>query len=136
MHGLYEPRSGLRCNQPVGDTGVPDIAWFRRDGAPMHDEDWDSDDSSTVTAFLNDHGIAESDALGERIADDDFLLLFNPLLEEVEFTVPEESYGHSWELIVDPADPFLATPGRDYSVKPNGTIRVDGHTALVLRSRY
>jgi isoamylase len=122
--------------RPVGDSGVPDIAWFCHDGAPMGERDWDSEDSRTVTVFLNGHGIAESDALGERIVDDNFLLLFNPLLDEVDFTVPDEPYGSSWEVIVDTADPFLAALDRDRTVKSNGTIHLDGQAVLVLRSQY
>ena len=43
---------------------------------------------TTITVFLNGHGIPERDALGEPIVDDSFLLLFNPLAEDVTFTLP------------------------------------------------
>jgi glycogen operon protein len=122
--------------RPAQHSGLPDVAWFRHDGAPMAEKDWDREGLNTITVFLNGHGIAEPDALGESIIDDSFLVLFNPLLDDVEFTVPDEPFGSSWELIIDAADPLLATPDRDRTVKANGTIQADGQTVLVLRSLY
>jgi glycogen operon protein len=121
---------------PVTPGGVADIAWFGRDGTPMTRSDWAVAEVRTITVFLNGHGIPEPDALGEAIVDDSFLLMFNPLLEDVDFTVPDEPYGSSWELVVDSADPLLAGPQRDRTIKPNDTIRADGQSVLVLRSLY
>jgi isoamylase len=122
--------------QPITPEGTADIAWFRQDGRPMNGGDWDGPDVRTITVFLNGDGIPEPDALGEAIVDDSFLLMFNPLLDDVEFTIPQDSYGSSWELIVDTADPLLAAPNRDHTLKPNDTIRADGQSVLVLRSLY
>jgi glycogen operon protein len=121
---------------PVAPSGVSDIAWFAQDGTPMAPGNWDGDRVRTITVFLNGHGIPEPDALGEAIVDDSFLLFFNPLLEDVDFTVPDELYGNSWELIVDTADPLLARPHRDRSIKPKDTIHADGQSVLVLRGLY
>jgi len=58
------------------------------------------------------------------------------LLDDVDITVPDEPYGSSWELIVDTADPLLARPNLDRTIKPNDTIHADGQSVLVLRSLY
>jgi isoamylase len=121
---------------PVPPNGIPDIGWFRQDGSPMAGGDWDSDALRTITVFLNGHGIPEPDALGEPIVDDSFLLMFNPLLEDLDFVIPDESYGRAWELIVDTADPLLAGTDRDRTIKPDDTVRVDGQSVLVLQSLY
>jgi len=76
------------------------------------------------------------DALGEPIVDDSFLLLFNPLLQTVTFTVPDQTYGNSWEVVVDTADPLLATPDRPATVKPGDIVDVAAQTVLVLHNLY
>jgi isoamylase len=122
--------------RPAGDTGATDVAWFRRDGALMTQQDWTTDTVETLTAFLSGHGIPEPDALGEAIVDDSFLLLFNPLLKTATFTVPDGRYGNSWQIVIDTADPLLANPGSDAGVKPGDTIDVPAQTVLVLQNLY
>ncbi|WP_285683471.1 glycogen debranching protein GlgX [Actinoplanes sp. NBRC 103695] len=119
---------------PVPGTKVTDIAWLRRDGEPMTEADWNERSGMTMTVFLNGQGIPERDALGEPITDDSFLLLFNPLGEEVTFTIPPRTYGSRWEKVVDTADPMLAD--RQRVTKAGGGLSVGGHTMVVLRCRY
>jgi glycogen operon protein len=123
-HPLFRRRRFFD-GRPIGDAGGTDVAWFRSDGA-----------THTVTVFLDGEGIPEPDALGEPIVDDSFLLLFNPRLETVSFTVPAQTYSNSWEIVVDTADPLLAAPDRQGSVKPGDTIDVDAQAVLVLRNLY
>ncbi|GAA2879924.1 glycogen operon protein GlgX homolog [Actinoplanes cyaneus] len=113
---------------------LPDIAWLRRDGEVMTDADWNTRSGMTMTVFLNGHGIPERDALGEEITDDSFLLLFNPLNDDVSFTLPPEAYGPTWEIVAHTADPLLA---RKRKTTPFGS-RVDviRHAMVVLRCRY
>jgi isoamylase len=118
----------------VGDTKVPGIAWLRRDGEPMTESDWNTRSGMTMTVFLNGQGIPERDALGEEIKDDSFLLLFNPLADHVQFTMPPVDYGQAWEVVVNTADPMLATARP--VVKAGEQLDVQGHTLVVLRWRY
>ncbi|MEU4242763.1 glycogen debranching protein GlgX [Actinoplanes sp. NPDC026619] len=118
----------------VGDSKVPDIAWLRRDGEPMTESDWNTRSGMTMTVFLNGHGIPERDALGEAIVDDSFLLLFNPLGEPVSFTLPPKDFGRTWEVVVNTADPLLAT--RRKTARSGSSLEVPGHTLEVLRCRY
>ncbi len=118
----------------MGDNNIPGIAWLRRDGEPMTPADWNEQSGMTMTVFLNGNGIPETDALGEAIIDNSFLLLFNPLGEGVTFTLPPPSYGTGWEVVVDTADPLLAS--RKKVAMAAGTLDVGGHTMVVLRSRY
>ncbi len=118
----------------VGDTKAPDIAWLRRDGEPMTEDDWNTRSGMTMTVFLNGHGIPERDSLGEPITDDSFLLLFNPLGDKVAFTLPPREFGRTWEVVVNTADPLLAT--RRKTARAGGQVEVPGHTLEVLRCRY
>jgi isoamylase len=134
-HPIFRRRRFFR-GEPAGGTGVDDIGWLRRDGKPMRDADWSTNAPSTIAVFLNGHGIPERDALGEPIIDDSFLLLFNPLAEAMAFTLPGETYGRRWEVVVDTADPCLATPTRRHSIKAGGRIQTPAHTLTVLRCLY
>jgi len=118
----------------VGDTKVPDIAWLRRDGEPMTGDDWNAQSGMTMTVFLNGHGLPERDALGEAITDASFLLLFNPLGDQVTFTLPPRDFGRTWEIVVNTADPLLAM--RRKTARAGGVVEVGGHTLVVLRCRY
>jgi isoamylase len=117
-----------------GENKVPDIAWLRVDGSPMTDGDWNAQTATTMTVFLNGEAIPERGALGEEITDDSFLVLFNPLGDQVGFTLPDKNYGRTWETVVDTADPLLAN--RKRTTKAAGRFDVGAHTMVVLRRRY
>ena len=132
-HPIFRRRRFF-SGEPVGDTKVADIAWLRRDGEAMTEADWNTRSGMTMTVFLNGHGLPERDALGEEITDDSFLLLFNPLGDEVGFTLPGRDFGRTWEIVVNTADPLLANRRR--TAKAGGQVDVPGHTLVVLRCRY
>jgi glycogen operon protein len=122
--------------QPVAGSGIGDIAWLRSDGELMTAHDWVTGNASTIAVFLNGHGLPEPDGLGEPIVDDSFLLLFNPLPRAVTFTLPGAAYGELWEVVIDSADPLLATPERQRgAVKPGGRVEAAAFTVVVLRCR-
>ncbi|HET6484316.1 MAG TPA: glycogen debranching enzyme, partial [Actinoplanes sp.] len=98
------------------------------------EDDWNTRSGMTMTVFLNGHGIPERDALGEPIVDDSFLLLFNPLGDEVLFTLPDRSFGRTWEVVINTADPLLAK--RRKTARAGAQAEVMGHTLVVLRCRY
>ncbi|MDN5748087.1 MAG: glycogen debranching protein GlgX [Pseudonocardia sp.] len=120
--------------RPMRGSGDSDISWLRPDGRHMSDEDWDSG-RLTLAVFLNGQGIPDTDALGERIVDDSFLLLINSHHQQHTFTLPDESYGKAWQVVLDTADPLLATTRRR-STTPGGRLRVPSRSMLVLRCRY
>jgi len=135
-HPLFRRRRFFR-GQPVEGSSVPDIAWLRLDGRPMSDQDWAAGSVQTIGVFLNGRGIPERDPLGGRVVDHSFLLLFNATHQTVPFTMPDEAYGRIWEIVVDTADPLLATAARrSRNIHPNGRIRVSPHTLLALRCHH
>ena len=132
-HPIFRRRRFF-TGEPAGDSKLPDIAWLRRDGEVMTDSDWNTRSGMTMTVFLNGHGIPERDALGEEIVDASFLLLFNPLDEDVSFTLPDRDYGKTWEVAANTADPLLAT--RRKTTRAGGQLPVQRHSLVVLRCRY
>jgi isoamylase len=135
-HPIFRRRRFF-TGEPVGDANLPGIAWLRRDSRPMEEPDWAAHDVRTIAVFLNGEGIHEPDALGGRIADDSFLLLFNASAEPVEFVLPEDAYGQMWEILLDTADPLLATrAGSDGVVKAGSGVPTADRSVVVLRRRY
>jgi isoamylase len=132
-HPIFRRRRFF-TGDPVEGGKVPDIAWLRRDGEPMTGEDWGTKSGMTMTVFLNGHGIPEVDELGEPIRDDSFLVLFNPLADQVTFTLPPRPYGRTWETVVHTADPLLLA--RKRTTRAAGHLDVAGHSMVVLRCRY
>ncbi len=93
---------------PVNGSGLPDVAWFRPDGEPMRDGDWDAD-GGPLGVFLNGSEIPARAATGEPVVDDSFLVLVNAGAEPGEFTLPAH-LGPSWTLELSTADPEEAVP--------------------------
>ncbi|GAA4778011.1 glycogen debranching protein GlgX [Actinomycetospora chlora] len=78
-----------------------DIAWFTSSGEEMSDQDWESGEAAVLTVFLNGDGILESDARGQRVVDDSFMLIFNAHHEDVDVTLPGQGYPHRWTSVLD-----------------------------------
>ncbi|MBV8992386.1 MAG: glycogen debranching protein GlgX [Pseudonocardiales bacterium] len=135
-HPVFRRRRFFQ-GRPIRGSNIEDIAWLRPDGQQMSDEDWNVGFARTVGIFLNGRGIPERDALGERISDDSFLLLINAYHRPITFTMPDASYGGSWEIVVDTADPLLANARRrQRDAVAGGRLRVQARAMLVLRCQY
>jgi glycogen operon protein len=80
---------------------VRDLTWFRPDGREMQDEDWQNAHTRCLGLRLSGDAIEEVDRLGERIADDTFLLLVNAHHELLPFRLPELRPSQCWERVVD-----------------------------------
>ncbi len=74
--------------------------------------------------LVSGHGIADRGRRGERLFDDDFLLLVNAHDEPVDIVLPH-SFAEAWQLVVDtavepPADAAHETCGRHRSYPLQG----------------
>ncbi|MDT7566723.1 MAG: isoamylase [Pseudonocardiales bacterium] len=135
-HPVFRRRRFFQGRQIRGSR-IEDIAWLRPDGEQMTDKDWEVGHARTVAIFLNGQGIPERDELGQRIVDDSFLLLCNAHHQAVPFTLPDQNYGHGWEVVIDTADPLLANARRKQrEAVPGGRLRVLGRAMIVLRRLY
>jgi len=109
--------------RPIHGGGVKDIAWFKPDGTEMSDEEWQHDFARCLGVYLSGAGLAETDARGNRVEDDDFLLLFNAHHEPVPFTLPAPGGEARWVPILDTAredgqpPPSALKPGEAYALE-------------------
>jgi glycogen operon protein len=94
-HPVFRRRQFLHGTDPEG-SGLPDVWWFRPDGRRMTKVDWDDGGTRLLGMFLNGEEITGTDARGQRIVDDSFVLLFNARHEDAEFTLPTERFGTEW----------------------------------------
>ena len=100
----------------------------------MSEDDWDSGWSKSVAVFLNGDAIPSPDLRGEKVVDDNFFLMFNAHHEPIDFVMPPESYGASWEVEVDTAAPVVALDNP--IVKAGQQVTADGRSIVVLRCVY
>ncbi|QMU70553.1 glycogen debranching protein GlgX [Streptacidiphilus sp. P02-A3a] len=111
-------------------AGLGELVWFRPDGKPMQDSNWDWDEARAVTVFLNGEAITEPGTRGQRIVDDSFLILLNGHDEPLWFSVPGRRYGSAWTVAVDTA---MAAEDRDETeFKAEGRVLLEARSTLVL----
>ncbi|WP_187367850.1 glycogen debranching protein GlgX [Bifidobacterium gallicum] len=84
---------------------LPQVEWFDPSGSIMDMEAWSNTHAFSIMVFLNGKDIPEVDWYGNRIEDNDFILLFNAHYESVQFTLPNEDYGKKWRLLIDTFNP-------------------------------
>src|SRR5258706_1715157 len=93
------------AGRPLYGENISDICWFKLDGTPMADADWQAGFARSLGVILNGDAIPNTDRRGERIVDDSFCLLFNAYHEPLEFKLPPDVWGERWTRIIDTNDP-------------------------------
>ena len=117
--------------RPIRGTGAKDIAWFTPLGQEMSDEDWQAGFAKSMMVFLNGEAIESPGTLGERVLDDSFLLLFNASEGELDFQLPQESFGGRWVKVVDTAQPLLGISLDEHDSK--SVLRLTSRSMMLLR---
>ncbi len=131
-HPVFRRRRFFQ-GRPIRGSSTDDIAWLRPDGKHMTDHDWADSSTKALAIFLNGQGIPDQDEFGERVVDDSFLLLINAYHRPIVFTMPDESYGQGWAVVLDTGDPLPARARRTQRAAPRGRRRVRDRAMLVLR---
>lgn len=114
-----------------GDSGRGDIEWYAHGGEPMTELDWRNGYARTLMVFLNGQAIATPDEKGQRVVDDDFLLLFNADGNDSEFTLPTDHPGR-WTVALSTAGDHTESDERILSEGDRTTL--PGRSLLVLRA--
>jgi isoamylase len=140
-HPVFRRRrffQGLPLRGASSADQLPDIGWFRPDGRPMTDADWDVGYAKSLGVFLNGTAIRDPDIHGRPVVDDSFYLVFNGWDQEIDFTLPEARWTPMWEVVLD-TDEGEGMAERGNAAPParrpaRGVLRVSGHRLLVLES--
>jgi glycogen operon protein len=86
--------------------------WLAPEGREMTDQDWKLPFARCVGMLMVGQRLAERDARGAPVIDDDLLLLLNAHDEAIEFVLP----GEGWSCAVDTAEQRGA-PGKTYALQ-------------------
>jgi len=82
-----------------------DILWLNPQGAEMSDNEWSVSFARCLGALLLGDSLEELDKFGERLSDDNILLLLNAHYEAIDFTLPTLPANGSWQLVLDTSEP-------------------------------
>jgi glycogen operon protein len=119
--------------QPIKGIGLEDIAWFLPDGSEMSDEHWSHDFAKSMAVFFNGKGLHASGPKGEQIVDDSFYIIFNAHYEPLDYKLPPEKYGRTWQKLVDTKEKNIAS--REDALQCESIIKVDARSVVVLRHK-
>ena len=105
-HPVLHRRRFLTGREPGDDSNtIPQVEWFDHTGSIMDMDDWQNTHAFSMMIYLNGSDIPEVDWYGNRMVDNDFILIFNAHYEPIMFTLPDERYGRKWQLVVDTHNP-------------------------------
>ena len=120
-HPVLRRRKFLQGRRIRG-ADVTDISWLDSSGREMTDETWSSPDVRTLGMRLNGEAIDEADERGQRVVGDTLLVIFNAAPAAEPFLLPEAGPAHSWETLLDTADPWIPArrlrEGEQYQLQP------------------
>lgn len=132
-HPVFRRRTWFR-GRPVIPGELEDIAWFKFNGEHMHDEDWQRDHDKSFGVFINGRGMRSRTALGARVTDDSFYVIFNAYHGYIDYKLPGEEYAKSWRKILDTSKNLLILEDNEGEIYNAGdTITVHDNSVLLLR---
>ena len=112
-------------DRAIQDSASSDIAWLKPDGTAMTVEEWNHDFARCLGVYLGGDLVRETDARGNQVRDDSFLVLFNAHHDAIEFRLPDYDAA-GWLVLVD--------TDRDEGLLPDGTFQPHGTYQLAGRS--
>lgn len=105
-HPVLHRRRFFTGREPGDDSNtIPQVEWFDHTGSIMDMDDWQNTHAFSMMIYLNGSDIPEVDWYGNRMVDNDFILIFNAHYEPIMFTLPDARYGRKWQLVVDTHNP-------------------------------
>jgi len=116
----------------IRGSPVEDLAWFRPDGEPMTDEEWEEGWARAIAMRLGGNALTEVDAEGNRLVDDDLFLLLNGHVEPVLFCLPPEG-DDEWSVVVDTASGEVNANGGGRIIFAGENFKLPARSLLLLR---
>ncbi|MFN8592541.1 MAG: glycogen debranching protein GlgX [Thermomicrobiales bacterium] len=117
----------------IRGSGVEDLAWFRPDGEPMTEEEWDNGWARAIAMRLGGKALTEVDPEGNRLVDDDLFLLLNGHHEPVIFCLPPEQQHNDWRVIVDTATGEIAERETSQVITAGQNFELPARSLLLLK---
>jgi glycogen operon protein len=114
-------------------SGSPDLIWLRPEGCEMTDKDWFDDRRRALGMWIDGSNSQSRTREGVLVSDHSWLLLLNAGNTDVDFTLPSEQYGPTFEPTLDTttADGTPTSPG---AVPAASKIVMAPNSLLLLRA--
>ncbi len=110
---------------------VEDLAWFRPDGEPMTDQEWEEGWVRAIGMRLGGNALTETDEAGNRLVDDDLFILLNGHHEPVRFCLPEDGHAAPWGVVIDTTQPAIEDGSRELAAGEE--FDLPGRSLMLLR---
>jgi len=121
----------VRAGEGAEADRLNDIVWLHADGRPMEGDDWNTQNAQAIGMYLNGHGIAGHDSVGNTIEDAHFLLYFNAGSEPIKLMLPPEEYSAAWDVLIDTAGATTDTEPR----VAGASLMLESRSLVVLREQ-
>ncbi|MDN5850630.1 MAG: glycogen debranching protein GlgX, partial [Nitrococcus sp.] len=115
-------------------VGQQDIAWFNPNGREMSVEEWRHAFARCLGVYLAGSALDEQDTKGQRVTDDDFMLLLNAHYESIAFTLPNAEWPVPWERLIDTAHPATGVEAPRYEAASTYPLEARALVLLTARS--
>jgi len=99
-HPVFRRRNFFQ-GRKIRGADIKDIVWLDPDGKEMTDEEWNQEFARCLGVTLAGQALEDVDERGQRIRDDNFLLLMNAHHEEIPFTLTTPPSGQGWYVLLD-----------------------------------
>jgi isoamylase len=134
QHPVFRRRRFF-AGKPIrkGDEQLRDIAWFTPAGEEMTEQNWGDSFGRSIVVFLNGEGIPDLDQRGMRVLGDSFLMAFNAYHEDIEMTLPNDSYGPAWTVVVDTATSQVTSVAEGEQIPAGGRLTLTSRSLVVLQ---
>src|SRR6266480_6010030 len=99
-HPVFRRRKFFQ-GRKIRGAEIKDIVWLGPDGGEMTDEEWNQDFARCLGVALSGAAIDEVNKRGQRVQDENFLLLMNAHFEEIPFALPAPLLGAGWIALLD-----------------------------------
>jgi len=130
QHPSFRRRKWFQ-GRAIHGSDVRDIVWFNPNGGEMTEKQWNDGLAKAIAIFLNGQEIRTPGSRGERIVDNDFLIIFNAHYEAIEFTLPKMLQEWEWVTVVDTTMPQFVEQG--YRYKKGEPLVMTERTSVVLQ---
>jgi glycogen operon protein len=129
-HPVFRRRRFFK-DRKIHGSDVRDLAWFRPDGEPMTEDEWDAEWVQALAMRLGGDALGDTDSrTGEPVLDDTMLLLLNAAVDSAPFTVPALPHGSRWRALIDTTIPD-GDPD-NLTVRGGGMLRLAGRSLVLL----
>jgi isoamylase len=133
-HPVFRRRQFFQGRKIKG-AEINDIVWLHPDGKEMSDEQWNQDFARSLGVALSGAAIDELNERGQRIADENFLLLMNAHFEAIPFTLPVPRRGSGWLALLDSSCQVSGDSNRFYFGSASYPLQARSLALLVERAQ-